>query len=115
MEPAAGTAFCDIFRFAAENITEGLSEGGDASADGYWANWANFYQQVALDPLFGGYQDPIPILCTCVREYDCAKDITANSSNVRSKTVQDAVRSIAQMLTALGGRDPRLSHSGKID
>ena len=114
MDPVAGKSFRDSFRFATEDIAEGLFEGRDASADGYWAKWKNFCQRVALDPHLSSYEDPIPILVTFAREYRVG-DVSAASGGVRSKTVQDAVRSVAQTLTALGARDPRLSASGKID
>ena len=114
MDPAASEAFRDNFRAASADITEGLSAGRDASADWYWAKWQNFSQHVALDPYLSSYEDPIPILVTFAREYRVG-DVSSASGGVRSKTVQDAVRSVAQTLTALGARDPRLSASGKID
>ena len=114
MDPAASEAFRDSFRAASADITEGLSAGRDASADGYWAKWQNFCQRVALDPHLSSYEDPVPILITFAREYRVG-DVAAASGPVRSKTVQDAVRSVAQTLTALGARDPRLSGAGKLD
>ena len=113
MDAITSEGFRDNVRATADNIAEGLSVGRDASADGYWAKWAGFYQQLALDPLLTLYKDPIPILCTISQEYHIG-DITASSSNVRSKTVQDDVRPVAQTLTALGARDPHLSNGGKI-
>ena len=94
MDPTASEAFRDSFRAASADITEGLSAGRDASADGYWAKWQNFCQRVALDPHLSSYEDPIPILVTFAREYRVGA-VSAASGGVRSKTVQDAVRSVA--------------------
>ena len=114
MDPTAGKAFRDSFCFATEDIAEGLSEGRDASADGYWAKWANFCQQVALDPLLVGYKDPVSILNTFAQDYR-TEDIAQTSSPVQSRPVKDVVWPIGQALVALGLADPRYGNDRKID
>ena len=67
-----------------------------------------------LNPLLIGYKDPVPILNIFARDYRTG-DITPTSSPVRSRTAEDAVRSIGQVLAALGLAEPRYGKDGKID
>ena len=69
---------------------------------------------MALDPLLVAYQDPVPILNAFARDYQIG-NITLNSRGVRSRTVEDAVRSIGQAVAMLGDKDPRMKSTGKID
>ena len=69
---------------------------------------------MALDPLLIGYKDPVTILNIFARDYSTG-DITPTSILVRSRTAEDAVRSIGQALAALGIANPRYGKDGKID
>ena len=60
---------------------------------------------MALDPLLVAYQDPVPILNAFTRDYRTG-NIAPQSHGVRSKTVEDAVRSIGQVIAMLGANDP---------
>ena len=114
VDTAARVRFCNNFCAATEDIAKGLSTGRACAADGHWTKWANFCSRVALDPLLIGYKDPVPILNIFARDYRTG-DITPTSSPVRSRTAEDAVRSIGQALAALGLADPRYGKDGKID
>ena len=69
---------------------------------------------MALDPLLLAYQDPVPILNTFSRDYQTG-NIAPDSRGVRSRTVEDAVRSIGQVIAMVGAKDPRMISTGKID
>ena len=114
VDTAARDCFCNTFCAATEDIAKGLSTGRACSADGHWTNWANFCSRVALDPLLIGYKEHVPILNIFARDYRTG-DITTTSSPVRSRTAEDAVQSIGQVLAALGLANPRYWKDGKID
>ena len=114
VDTAARDCFCNTFCTATEDIAEGLSTSRAYAADGHWTKWANFFSRVPLNPLLIGYKDPVPILNIFARDYRTG-DITPTSSPVRSRTAEDAVRLIGQVLAALGLADPRYGKDGKID
>ena len=114
VENAARDRFCNTFCAATEDIAKGLSTGRACTADEHWTKWANFCSRVSLDPLLIGYKDPVPILNIFARDYRTG-DITPTSSPVRSRTAEDAVRSIGQALAALGLANHQYRKDGKID
>ena len=67
-----------------------------------------------LDPLLVAYQDPVPILNAFARDYQNG-NIAPDSRGVRSRTVEDAVRSIGQAIAMLGAKDPRMTSTEKLD
>ena len=69
---------------------------------------------MALDPLLVAYKDPVPILNAFARESRTG-NITPKIRGIRSRTVEDAVRSIGQVIAMLGAKDPRMTFTGKID
>ena len=69
---------------------------------------------MALDPLLVAYQDPVPILNAFARDYQTGA-IATSSHSVRSRTVEDAVRSIGQAIAMLGAKDPRMTPTGNLD
>ena len=69
---------------------------------------------MALDPLLVAYQDPVPILNAFARDYRTG-EIAPSSRGVRSRTVEDAVRSIGQAIAMLGAKDPRMTPTGNLD
>ena len=97
-----------------DDIVEGLSTGRACADDGHWTKWANFCSRVALDPLLIGYKYPAPIHNIFTRDYRTG-DIAQTISPARSRTAEDAVRSIGQALAALGLADPRYGKDGKIN
>ena len=91
-----------------------MSVGRSTAADGHWTKWAYFYTRVALDPILVAYKDPVPILDAFARDYRTGK-IAPYSRAVRSRMVEDSVRSIGQAIAVLGSKDPRMTSTGKID
>ena len=114
VDTAARERFCTNFCASTEDIAKGLSTGRSCAANGHWTKWDNFCSRVALDPLHIGYKEPVPILNTFARDYRTG-DIAPTSIPVRSRTSEDTVRSIGQLLVALGLADLRYGKNGKID
>ena len=114
VDPVAQTRFWHSFRSATEDISKGLSTGQATASDGHWTKWTYFCARLALDPLLVAYQDPVPILNAFARDYR-TRAIAPGSRGVRSRTVEDAVRSIGQAIAMLGANDPRMAPTGKLD
>ena len=114
VDPAKCTCFHDSFRAAADNIFKGLSTSRSAAADGYWRKWAILYREVSFNPLLVLYRYPVPIISAFARQYR-TWGITPSVHQVKSHTVEDAVRSILQVLAALGTRYPRLTIQGELE
>ena len=112
--PVAQTRFWHIFRSATEDIREGLSTGRATAAYLHWIKWTYFCARVALDPLLVAYQYPVPILNAFTWDYQTG-NIAPNSRGIRSRTIEDVVRSIGQVIAMLGAKDPQMTSTGKID
>ena len=69
---------------------------------------------MALDPLLVAYQYPVPILNAFAWYYQTG-NIAPDSRGVRSRTVEDVVRSIGQAIAMMGAKDPRMTSTEKID
>ena len=113
LDPAAQARFWNSFRTATEDIQEGMYVGRATSADGHWTKWAYFCARVAPKPLPVAYKDPVPILNAFTWDYQNG-NIAPSSCGVRSRTVEDAVRSIGQVIAILGAKDPQMTSTGKI-
>ena len=101
------------FRDVMLDVSTGLSSSRATTSNGHWTTWKVFCQQVALDPLTHAYSDPIPILQTFAREYRVG-NIASNHEPVISCTVEDAVVSIGQAISAMGVPYSCLTQQGKI-
>ena len=114
VDPVAQTRFWNSFRYATEDISGGLSTGRATTADGHWTKWTYFCARVSLNPLLVAYQYPVPILNAFAQDYGTGA-IAPGSCSIRSRTVEDAVRSIGQVIAMLGTKDPRLTPTGNLD
>ena len=113
VDPATKTCFWDSFSTLTEDIQEGLSVGRATAADVHWTKWAYFWARVALDPLLVTYKDPVPIFNTFAWYYQTG-NIAPNSRVVQSRTVEDAVQLIGQVIGMLGSKYPWMTSTGNI-
>ena len=114
VDPVVQTRFWHSFCSVTEDIREGLSTGRATAAYLHWTKWTYFCARVALDPLLVAYQYPVPILNAFAWDYGTG-NIAPDSRGVRSRTVEDDVRSIGQAIGMLGAKDPQMTSTGKID
>ena len=80
----------------------------------HWDQWSKFTSSLALDSLLDSIRDKIPMLqvfAIRVRNGSLAK----HGEPVRSRTVEDYLRSIGQTFCAMGLPDPRLDLSMSTD
>ena len=114
VDPVTQNRFWHSFRSATEDTREGFSTGRATAADGHWTKWNYFCARVALDPLLVAYQDPALILNAFAQDYQNG-NIAPDSRGIRSRMVEDSVRSIGQAIAMLGAKDPRMTSTGKLD
>ena len=114
MCPSKRTCFRNSFFTAADNISEGLSTGISVVDNGHWIKWDMFCRDVYLETLLVLYRYLAPIINAFVRNYRTGS-IDPSGHQVISRTVEDAIRSIGEVLADLDTRDPRLTSQGQMD
>jgi hypothetical protein len=85
------------------------------SASATWRLWEGFCTRSNIRPdLQDVPGDPVPILLLFAQQYRTGR-IAPSERAVRSRTVEDAVRHVAQTFTRVGAVDPRLNAFGALD
>ena len=102
------------FELAQEAVRSGVTAQRAASADTHWELWSTFCHELALDSLLSNLQDPVALLQVFAHRYGTGT-IAPKHKPVRSRTVEDALRSVGQTFAGLGQPDPRLTSTGTID
>jgi hypothetical protein len=101
-------------RLFKEATYNGLHATRRGSADTTWDIWHEFYELLHCDPYLETINDPIPLLQIFAHRYRTGT-LAPSGANVRSRTVEGALRAVGQMLATLGCQDPPLQSSGKLD
>jgi hypothetical protein len=114
VDPLARDSFCRDYGLAQTTMRAGVTPSRTRSGDSHWERWCNFCEGLALDPLLSDVSDPVTLLQVFAQRYRQGQ-LPQQRQAVRSRTVEDALRSVAQTFTGLGKRDPRLTSQGKID
>ena len=76
--------------------------------------WLTFTESLHLDSSLSGIADPVPILQVFVARYRDGR-IAPSKAPVRSRTVEDALRSVGQTFASLGAQDIRKDSLGTIN
>ena len=114
METSRRLQFEDDLVAAQREVQQGVSLQRANAASGHWETWAAFCAQLAFDPFLANIEDPVNILQVFAKKYRTGK-LAPRGKNVRSRTVEDALRSVGQTFSGVGTSDPRLNASGDID
>ena len=86
-----------------------------ASSSTSWRVWEQFCLSLGILPFLQGVPgDRIPILLLFAHRYRTGR-LAPGGKPVRSRTVEDALRHVAQAFSRLGSPDPRLNAFGDID
>ena len=83
-------------------------------AAAHWTKWVTFCDSVSVSPYLDNTPDPIPLLQVFAWRFRHGH-LNTSRRTVRSRTVENALRSIGQTLAAMGSPDPRYTSTGKID
>jgi hypothetical protein len=86
-----------------------------ASASTTWQVWERFCAVTGVRPdLHDVRADPIPILLLFAQRYRSGA-IAPGAKPVRARTVEDALRHVAQAFARVGSADPRVNTFGDVD
>ena len=79
-----------------------------------WNAWSTFCHHLNIDPHLREIHDPVALLQIFAHRYRHGT-LKPGGRSVRSRTVEDSVRSIAQTFCRVGAPDPRLDSNHHID
>jgi len=96
------------------DVSMGQSRSRASAAHTTWTVWTHFCSSLGVDPVTLNVPDPIALLQVFAHRYR-GGELSPSRTQVRSRTVGDALRAIGQTLAHLGHPDPRLTHTGAID
>jgi len=95
------------------DVTLGQSHSRANSTNTAWAIWTTFCSSLNVDPVALDVPDRISLLQVFAHRYRHG-ELSSSRTQVRGRTVGDALRAIGQTLTHLGHPDPRLTPAGTI-
>jgi len=114
LDTAASTRFRSYLSTAQNTVAKGVSPGRANSAITYWEQWITFTNELGLDPFLEAFQDKIPILQVFIQRVRDG-ELAANGNPIRSRSVEDYLRAVAQTFLSVGASDPRLNTASKTD
>jgi len=107
-------AFFADLRSAQIAATQGVSMGRAKAGDTHWKVWHAFCTELAIDPTLQGVDDPVAYLQVFLHRYRHGT-IAPSKKPTRSRTAEDALRSVGQTIALMGEPDPRLTSEGTVD
>ena len=108
------TDFHRDLRLATKEVSLGVVPSRSREAASHWDKWSQFCSSINIPPELAGIPDPIPYLQVFAWRYRHGH-LNTSRREVRSRTVENALRSIGQTLATVGTPDPRFTPTGKID
>jgi len=97
-----------------QTARRGIAFGRANATNTHWDLWVSFCVDLHCDPYLSELQDPVPLLQIFAHRYRNGT-LAPSGSPVRSRAMEDALRSVGQTFASLGCTDPRLQPSGKLD
>ncbi len=117
VDPIKRTTFCRHLCLATEAVQACVDSSCAHAASNHWKLWLTICGKLQIYPYLqenvAGFNG-IPFLQVFAMRYRLG-DIAPRGNAVRARTVEDALRSIAQEMAAVGSPDPRMNTFGKID
>jgi hypothetical protein len=114
LDPSIGLRFRDHLRTAAQTVAKGVSSGRAAACIGQWQKWLDFCDELGLDPFLETFEDKVPILQVFIHRVRIG-ELAANGNQIRSRSVEDYLRAVAQTFLSMGADDPRLNSALNTD
>ena len=114
LDPTTADHFLSHLGAAQTAVQAGVVPSRSTAADAHWLLWHTFCTSLAVDPLLSNIQVPTPFLQVFAHGYRTG-EITPSGNQVRSRTVEDVLRSIGQTFLGLGQSDPRLTSQSRMD
>ena len=114
LDGAAAIELCTDLLALSEEVAAGVVPSRTRQSARHWQIWCKFCADLVIHPGLPSVRDPVPYLQLFARRYRDGR-LTPSGRPVRSRTVEDAVRSVGQAFSALGAPDPRESAPNRID
>ena len=114
MDPSIVLGFRNHLRTAAQTVAKGVSSGCAAACIGQWQKWLDFCDELGLDPFLKTFEDKVPILQVFINRVRIG-ELAANGNQIRSRSVEDYLRAVAQTFLSMGADDPRLNSALNTD
>ena len=83
-----------------------------AAQDNHWDLWCTFTASLGLDPYLPDVSDKVPYLQVFAVRLRRG-DIAPSGQPLKSRSVEDYLRSVGQEMASLGAPDPHLDQQGK--
>jgi hypothetical protein len=84
-------------------------------SNSHWSIWTSFLDSLHIDdPYLVDFPDPIPLL-QVLAEHLRSGQLAPSGDPIRSRSVEDDVRSVGQEIASLGALAPRMMVNGKIE
>ena len=114
MSPECHNELSSDLRLIGKAVEAGVVSSRAAAANSTWGIWQRFCLSLGTDEFLSCGTDPLTILQFFAQRYRDGRLAPCNRQ-VRSRTVEDTVRSVGQGFARMGAQDPRLNSSGSID
>jgi hypothetical protein len=114
MPALCADAFCSDLQLVHEAVRSGVTVQRASAHVHHWERWVSYCSPLGLDPYLSDYTDPVPILQVFAQRYRDGR-LAPSNRTVKSRTVEDVLRAVAQKYTSMGAPDPRLNAFGKVD
>ena len=114
LDPVKAHRFGGDLSIAHTTVLQGISSGRAASNATAWKSWIAFTSDLGLDPLLQAFQDKIPFLQIFAHRVRLG-ELAAHGNPIKSRSVEDYVRHVAQTFLQVGAHDPRLNSAHSID
>ena len=114
MDSSISLRFCDHYRAATKTVAQGVSSGRATASIGQWDKWLTFCDELGLDPFLEAFEDKVPILQVFIHRVRIG-ELAASGNQIKSRSVEDYLRAVAQTFLSLGTDDPRLNSAMKTD
>jgi hypothetical protein len=102
-------------RTVAQTLRASVTPHRQQSATSAWTLWTRFCTASGIRPDLRDLPgDPVPVLQLFALRYRTGR-IAPSGRPVRARTVEDALRHVAQALAGMGAPDPRLNRFGDLD
>ena len=95
-------------------VKAGVTHKRSQAMDNHWGRWDAYCLDHNLDPFLRSHNDPVPILQVFAQSYKDGR-LAPSGQSVKSRTVENAIRAVAQKYASVGTKDPRLDFFGKTD
>ena len=112
--PTVANDFRSDLGTATEDVQRGISAGCSAASNTHWDKWVEFTNLLGLDPFLHSIQDKVPILQVFLLRVRTGQ-LAAQGRQVKSRSAEDYLRSVAQTYLSLGAPDPRADDAGNVD